>query len=53
MEDDIADWDVRLEQRRTMLERQYGALEVALGKMQNQASWLAGQINSLPKMMGS
>jgi flagellar hook-associated protein 2 len=53
MEDDIADWDVRLEQRRTMLQRQYGALEVALGKMQNQASWLAGQISSLPKMMGS
>jgi flagellar hook-associated protein 2 len=53
MEDDIAGWDVRLEQRRKMLERQYGALEVALGKMQNQASWLAGQINSLPKMMGS
>lgn len=48
MEDDIADWDVRLDQRRTALERQYGALEVALGKLQNQASWLAGQISSLP-----
>ncbi|MGN6577206.1 MAG: flagellar filament capping protein FliD [Nocardioides sp.] len=53
MEDDIADWDVRLDQRRTMLERQYGALEVALGKLQNQSTWLAGQISSLPKMMGS
>ena len=50
MEDDIADWDVRLEQRRAGLQRQYGALEVALGKLQNQSSWLAGQISSLPKM---
>ncbi len=48
LEDDIANWDVRLETRRTILERQYGALEVALGKLQSQSSWLAGQINSLP-----
>ena len=52
MEDDIAGWDVRLERRRTALERQYGALEVALGKLQNQSTWLAGQISSLPKMGG-
>jgi flagellar hook-associated protein 2 len=52
MNDDIADWDVRLEQRRTSLERQYGALEVALGKLQSQSSWLAGQITSLPKTGG-
>jgi flagellar hook-associated protein 2 len=52
MNDDIADWDVRLEQRRAGLQRQYGALEVALGKLQNQSSWLAGQISSLPKMGG-
>ncbi len=52
MNDDIADWDVRLEQRRTSLERQYGALEVALGKLQSQSSWLAGQISSLPQMGG-
>ena len=52
MEDDIAGWDVRLDQRRSALERQYGALEVALGKLQNQSTWLAGQISSLPKMGG-
>ena len=34
------------------LERQYGALEVALGKLQSQSTWLAGQISSLPKMGG-
>lgn len=52
MNDDIADWDVRLEQRRAGLQRQYGALEVALGKLQSQSSWLAGQISSLPQMGG-
>jgi flagellar hook-associated protein 2 len=50
MEDDIADWDIRLETRRTTLQRQYTALETALGKLQSQSSWLAGQIGSLPKM---
>jgi flagellar hook-associated protein 2 len=53
LEDDIADWDVRLDLRRTSLERTYSALEVALGKMQNQSSWLASQIAGLPKMMSS
>jgi flagellar hook-associated protein 2 len=52
MQDDIAGWDVRLAQRKSTLERQYGALEVALGKLQNQSTWLAGQISSLPKMGG-
>lgn len=47
-EDDIADWDVRLGQRQSALERQYAALEVALGQLQQQSSWLAGQISSLP-----
>lgn len=44
----IADWDDRLEMRRSTLERQYTALETALSKLQGQSSWLAGQINSLP-----
>ncbi len=48
LDDAIDGWDVRLALKRTTLERQYGALEVALGKMQNQASWLAGQISGLP-----
>ena len=49
-EDDIADWDTRLASRREALQRQYTALEAALGKLQSQGSWLAGQIGSLPKM---
>jgi flagellar hook-associated protein 2 len=48
LEDAIAGWDVRLTKRRESLERQYAALEVALGQMQNQSSWLAGQIAGLP-----
>jgi flagellar hook-associated protein 2 len=52
MQDDIDGWDVRLVQRKSSLERQYGALEVALGKLQNQSTWLAGQISSLPQMGG-
>ena len=52
MQDDIEGWDVRLAQRKSSLERQYGALEVALGKLQSQSSWLAGQISSLPQMGG-
>jgi flagellar hook-associated protein 2 len=45
----ITDWDDRLELRRSTLERQYTALETALSNLQGQSSWLAGQINSLPK----
>lgn len=50
LNDAIESWDSRLALRRTALERQYGALEVALGKLQSQSSWLAGQIASLPQM---
>ncbi|MDQ4007463.1 MAG: flagellar filament capping protein FliD [Actinomycetota bacterium] len=48
LEDAIAGWDVRLELRRQTLTRQYAALEVALGQLQNQSQWLAGQISGLP-----
>jgi flagellar hook-associated protein 2 len=48
MQDSIASWDIRLAQRQEALNRQFSALEVALGKMQDQASWLSGQIASLP-----
>jgi flagellar hook-associated protein 2 len=48
LNDRISDWDRRLEMRRTMLHRQFGALEVALGKMRDQSNWLAGQIAGLP-----
>lgn len=48
LEDSVAAWDNRLELRRTMLTRQFTALETALGRMNSQSSWLAGQISSLP-----
>jgi flagellar hook-associated protein 2 len=44
----IDDWNVRLADRQTALQKQFSQLEVALGKMKNQASWLTGQIASLP-----
>jgi flagellar hook-associated protein 2 len=50
MQDDIADWDVRLAAKQVTLQRQYTALESALGKLQSQGTWLAGQIASLPQM---
>jgi flagellar hook-associated protein 2 len=49
----IEAWDRTLELRRAALQRQYGALEVALGKLQSQSSWLSGQISSLPSPASS
>jgi flagellar hook-associated protein 2 len=40
-------WDRRLELRQTTLKKQFSALETALGKMQQQSNWLAGQIAGL------
>lgn len=48
MQDSIADWDARLAVKKDALSRQFAALEVSLSKMQNQASWLSGQIAQLP-----
>jgi flagellar hook-associated protein 2 len=50
LNDAIDAWDSRLELRRQSLEKTYAALEVALGKLQSQSSWLAGQLASLPQM---
>ena len=47
LQNGIADWDVRLAARQDALNKQYAALEVSLGKLQDQASWLSGQIASL------
>jgi flagellar hook-associated protein 2 len=47
LNDQVSSWDVRLEKRRSILQRQFGSMETALGKMKNQSSWLAGQIGSL------
>jgi flagellar hook-associated protein 2 len=44
----VDDWDQRLELRRTALQRQFSSLEVALSSMQQQSSWLAGQLAGLP-----
>jgi flagellar hook-associated protein 2 len=51
--DDIDNWDLRLELRRTALTRQFTALETALSQMNSQSSWLAGQISSLSSGSGS
>ncbi|GAA4344810.1 flagellar filament capping protein FliD [Angustibacter luteus] len=45
--DRIAGWDVTLAARQSSLQKQYSALEVALGKLKSQSTWLAGQINQL------
>lgn len=44
----IEGWDRRLVARQETLKRQFSTLEAALGKMQQQASWLSGQIANLP-----
>jgi flagellar hook-associated protein 2 len=46
----IEDWDRRLEIRRAGLLRTYSALEVTLGQLQSQQSWLAGQLATLPQV---
>jgi flagellar hook-associated protein 2 len=47
LKDQITAWDARLELRQTNLKRQYSGLEVALGKLQQQSSWLSGQLAGL------
>jgi flagellar hook-associated protein 2 len=47
LNDQVASWDIRLASRQKNLQRQYASLEVALGKLQSQSSWLSGQLASL------
>jgi flagellar hook-associated protein 2 len=47
LNENIDSWDLRLELRRTTLERQYTALETAMSSMTSQSSWLTAQIDSL------
>jgi flagellar hook-associated protein 2 len=47
LNDQVAAWDNRLELRKENLQRQFSGLEVALSKMQQQSSWLAGQLAGL------
>lgn len=44
---EIADWDTRLELRRSTLKATYSALEVTLSNMKAQSSWLSSQLASL------
>lgn len=46
----IASWDRRLEIREQVLRRDFEAMEVALGRMQQQSQWLAGQLGGLANM---
>jgi flagellar hook-associated protein 2 len=43
----VDNWDVRLQLRQAALQKQFGAMEAALGKLKNQGSWLSGQLASL------
>jgi len=47
LNDQVSAWDVRLDLRQKALERQFSNLEVAMGKMQEQSKWLAGQLATL------
>jgi flagellar hook-associated protein 2 len=44
----VSAWDIRLALRKTSLQKTYANLEVALGKMQQQSSWLSSQLAGLP-----
>jgi flagellar hook-associated protein 2 len=47
LNDQISDWDVRLAAKREALQKQYSDLEVSLGKLKDQSSWLSGQLAGL------
>ncbi len=49
----ISNWNVRLTAKQAAYQRQFTHLEVALGKMKNQSSWLSGQIAGLASSSGS
>jgi flagellar hook-associated protein 2 len=44
MNDQIDDWDLRLEARREALTKQYAALETALSNLKSQSSYLSSQL---------
>ncbi|MFC5381496.1 flagellar filament capping protein FliD [Aquipuribacter nitratireducens] len=48
----IDSWDRRLELRKATLQRQFSALEVSLGRLNSQSSWLAGQLAGLNAGLG-
>lgn len=48
LDDQIMDWDLRLDKREATLKRIYSALEVQMSNMNAQSSYLASQLASLP-----
>ncbi|MDQ0029423.1 flagellar filament capping protein FliD [Arthrobacter bambusae] len=49
----IAEWDTRLADRRAALKTVYTNMEVLLGNLKSQSSWLSGQISSLSSSSSS
>lgn len=47
--ENITAWDMRLQMRKATLTRQYTGMETALNRLNNQGTWLAGQLASLNK----
>jgi flagellar hook-associated protein 2 len=47
LNDQISSWDGRLAQRKDTLQKQYTALETALGTLKSQSSWLTSQLANL------
>jgi flagellar hook-associated protein 2 len=47
LQDQISDWDLRLQAQQQTLAAQFNAMESALGSLKSQSSWLSSQINSL------
>lgn len=48
LQKDIDGWDLRLDQRKSVLTAKFQAMETALGTLNSQSSWLSSQINQLP-----
>jgi flagellar hook-associated protein 2 len=53
LQSQIDDWDLRLAQIKDTYTAQFTAMTTALQTLQNQGSWLTGQINSLPSWNSS
>jgi flagellar hook-associated protein 2 len=47
LDDQVSSWNVRLDMRRTALEKTYAALEVSLSNLNAQSSWLTSQLDAL------
>jgi flagellar hook-associated protein 2 len=52
LKSNIENWDARLAMKEKQLQRQYSALETALGKAKSQGAWLSSQLAGLPNSGG-